>query len=537
LVVDVVNARAIAGLCRRLDGLPLAIELAAARTTVLDPQELNTRLARSLDVLGGGPRDAPDRQRTLRATIDWSYRLLSPPEAEAFARFAVFAGGATIEAAQAVTGAGLDALQGLVDNQLLLRRHGPSTDTRLQMLETVREYARERLDADEDGAETHRRHCLEFLTLAERVEPELHTRGEAQWLPRLEVEIDNVRAALDWGLRYDPTRALRLAGLLVRYWEIRGRSAEGLDWVEAALEAAGDDAPIRDRARARWGQVRLLVDQGAAYDAQGLQEQARAHGVEALALAREAADRAVIAEALLALAGIEMAASHPQRRRRELAEEALIYARDVGDDRLVASALFELALSLPAEQADAELEEAAAALRQISSSRVLTILYSNASYNAIKAGRPKRARPLLDRALPLARDLDEPLTLALVYGNVGLEALFIDDLDRAQDAFDKQLRLCSEQVVPHFAGEPLGGLAAIAARRGDPERAARLLGAATATGPVGDADVNAQLEEHFFEAARARHGPQGWRRAYAAGAEMSFDEAVGFALSPRPTPS
>jgi hypothetical protein len=133
--------------------------------------------------------------------------------------------------------------------------------------------------------------------------------------------------------------------------------------------------------------------------------------------------------------------------------------------------------------------------------------------------------------VPLARELEVPLTLVLVCGNVGLEALLIDDLDRAQDAFDEQLRLCRQHVVIHLAAEALGGLATIDTRRGDLERAARLLGAATTIGPVGDADVNAQLEERFFAAARARHGTRRWSEAYAAGAEMSFEQAISFALS------
>ena len=159
LRADDANASAIAHVCRRLDGLPLAIELAAARTAMLGAEELNARLVVALDALGSGPRDAPDRQRTLRATIDWSYRLLSTPEAEAFAHFAVFAGGATAEAALQVTGAHLNALEGLIDKQLLLRRPRPGADPRLLMLETVREFARERLEADEAAPEIRERHC------------------------------------------------------------------------------------------------------------------------------------------------------------------------------------------------------------------------------------------------------------------------------------------------------------------------------------------------------------------------------------------
>jgi predicted ATPase/DNA-binding SARP family transcriptional activator len=209
------NAGAVADICSRLDGLPLAIELASARITLLDPDELNARLAQALDVLGTGPRDVPDRQRTLRATIDWSHGLLGASEARAFARLAVFRGGATLEAAQQVTGADLDTLAGVIDKQLVVRRHereGP----RLLMLETVHQYAQERLAQQKDAGDVFRRHCLHYLALTERAEPELFTSGETEWLPRLDAEIDNQRAALNWSLHHEPTLALRLAGLLER---------------------------------------------------------------------------------------------------------------------------------------------------------------------------------------------------------------------------------------------------------------------------------------------------------------------------------
>jgi predicted ATPase len=525
------NSGAVAEICRHLDGLPLAIELAAARTTLLDVHELNDRLAPVLDTLGSGPRDAPDRQRTLRATIDWSHRLLNAREAEAFGRFAVFAGGATTEAAEAVTGGDLDALQGLVDKQLLLRRHGSSPDPRLLMLETVREYAGEQLNADPDADQVRERHCRHYLALAERAEPELFTHGEAVWLPRLDAEIDNFRAALDWSLRHgNPTQGLRLAGLLGKFWDNTNRGAEGLDWIEAAFEAAGHDAPLRDRARARRQQVYLLVDQGVPYDHQGLTNDARAKAVEGLALSREAAEPAEIADGLLALANLEMAESHPQRRRRGLADEALAFAREAGDERLIALALLEQACAIPPEDDTGEIERAATALRTLGGARPLVALYNNTAYNAIKAGHPEAAGRFLAEAVPLAQELGDPVFSALTWGNVGLDALFADDLDRARDAFEEQLRLCRELVVRHLAAEALGGFAAIAACRGDPERAARLLGAATAIGPVGDPDVNAQLEEQFFAPARLR--TPGWSPAHRAGAQMGFEEAIAFALAP-----
>ena len=284
------NAGAIADVCRRLDGLPLAIELAAARTALLGPDELSARLGEALDVLGSGPRDAPDRQRTLRATIDWSHRLLNTPEAEAFARFAVFAGGATLEAAQEVTGAALDTLEGLVHKQLLVRRRAPRTEARLLMLETVREYAREHFDADAHGAEIRESHCRHYFALVERSEPELHTSRQASWLARLDAEIDNIRAALDWSLAADPIQALHAVGLLGKFWTIRDSYSEGAERVVAALEAAGDAAPIRDRAGALLTHAFLAGNHDFFFDAPGSLAQARAQATQALALSREAED-------------------------------------------------------------------------------------------------------------------------------------------------------------------------------------------------------------------------------------------------------
>jgi predicted ATPase/DNA-binding SARP family transcriptional activator len=522
------NAAAIAEICRQLDGLPLALELAASRTTMLDVEELSARLADALSVLAEGPRDAPDRQRTLRATIDWSHRLLSSEEARAFARFAVFAGGATFEAAQAVTEAELDALQGLVDKQLL-RREGPGNETRLTMLETVRAYALERLAEDDSASQTRARHCDHFLRLAERAEPELFTRGETEWLPKLDAEIDNLRTAFEWSLRHgDPTPALRLAGMLELFWDLRARYSEGLEWLEAALAAAGNDAPTADRARARRAQVRLLGPHGSA---QGSREELEELGQNALALSRETEDPGCTAATLVVLADLEAGETPPQRRRLALADEALALAREAGDERLIAVARWEQALSLPVDEGAAALERAAAAARAIGSSRLLAFLYSNAAYNAIKEGRPARALELIQPAVPVARRRDDPLILAFVYGNLGLATLFTGDLERARDAFEAALRLCREHVWILPATEGLAGMAAISIGAGDAKRGARLLGAALAVGPIGDADVAGQFEERFFEPARdALSGI--WGEAYADGAALGFDEAIALALSP-----
>jgi predicted ATPase/DNA-binding SARP family transcriptional activator len=340
------NAGAIAEICRRLDGLPLAIELAAARTTVLDPRELSTRLTRALDVLGAGPSDAPNRQRTLRATIEWSHRLLTPSEAAIFARFGVFAGGATLDAIEAVTGADLDTLQGLVEKQLL-QRHRNGAHARFVMLETVREFALERLGSGRREAESRRRHCLHYLDLAERSEPELFTGREPGWLVRLAAEVDNLRAAFDWGLANEPALALRLAGLLMWFWDIANRVDEGLRWTMAALDAVGEHGSLDDRARARRAELYFMTGKGFGYAFDGSLEAMRVRALEAVALSRQAADPAGIADSLLHLGYLEYVEPLPHPRWRALADEALDLAREAGDARLAARALMHRAHPVP----------------------------------------------------------------------------------------------------------------------------------------------------------------------------------------------
>ena len=529
------NAGEVADICRRLDGLPLAIELAAARITLLDPDELNARLAQALDVLGTGPRDAPDRQRTLRATIDWSHGLLSTSEARAFARLAVFRGGATLDAAQDVTGADLDTLAGVIDKHLAVRRHereGP----RLLMLETVHQYAHERLAEQKDAGDVYRRHCLYYLALTERAEPELSTSGDAEWLPRLDAEIDNLRAALNWSLHHgDPELALRMAGLLCKFWEVGGRAAEGLEWIDAALGAVnGHAVPSEDRARAL--RARVFLDWEALYATGAALESARAQAAEALAISRQTGDPATIADALLGLASLEMGERFPQLRRRALVDDALTLALEADDARTIAFALMHRALALPPHQGQQELEEAAGALRAIGATRSLIFLYSDAAYNALKTRYPELAGSLIDQAAPVARGLADPRALIFVCGNQGLAALFTGDLERARDAFNEQLQLCEEHVISDSAAEGLAGLAAIASRRGDPHRAAQLLGAATAQGAIGDADVTEQLEEQFFGPARAAFGQRRWNKAQAEGSRLNLQQAIALALTPNPTP-
>jgi predicted ATPase len=255
-------------ICRRLDGLPLAIELAAARAKILSPAQLLERLEQRLPLLTGGARDLPARQRTLRATIEWSYELLDQGERELFAGLAVFAGGWTLEAAERICDADLDQLQSLVDQSLVREREG-----RFEMLETIREFALERLAAGDEPDALRRRHALHFLQLAEAAEPELTRKDQAVWFARLAAEDANLRAALTWACTAgDGNVAVRFVGTLWRFWWTRGGAGEAKNWAEAALAAGADEAPeLRARAlytlgqlewnRREWEQARVALEQ------------------------------------------------------------------------------------------------------------------------------------------------------------------------------------------------------------------------------------------------------------------------------------
>ena len=304
-------------LCRRLDDLPLALELAAARTTVLTPARIIERLSKRLDLLNGG-RDAETRQQTLRATIAWSHDLLDPGERVLFARLAVFRGGWTLEAAEQIAGADLDLLQSLVDKSLVRHR-----DERFAMLETIREYASERLEAHDEAVELHGRHAAHFLDLAEEAEPEVIRGTPGEWLDRLEAEHDNLRAALDHLQESgDTQRAVQLAGALWGFWQVRGYFAEGRRRLDTllAVTAGGTSA----RARALLGWVALALGTAPLANTQLRAE-------EALRIYESLGDAWGVAQAHWRL-GAVAASDRDWGRARDLLEQSRKEFRTIGDE-------------------------------------------------------------------------------------------------------------------------------------------------------------------------------------------------------------
>jgi predicted ATPase/class 3 adenylate cyclase len=514
------NALALVEICRRLDGLPLAIELAAARCTVLAPAEIAQRLDAALAALGRGPRDAPARQRTLRATIDWSFDLLADAERDAFTACAVFAGGCTVRAGEDVTEASLDTLDSLVMQSLLVRR-----GDRLVMLETMRQYAGERLQERTAAAAVHRRHALHYLELAERAEAGLVGADRARWLASLDAEDDNLRAALRWALDLgEPEVALRLAAVVVVdwFWRGKGLAGEGLSGVDAALRLAGPKAPAPQRAKALLARALLS---GVAEDFD--QAQRAAHDAHRLYAALD--DARGSASSLIALARIELNVDRAKAGAIH-ASTALELARAAQDDFLIAEALGYLAPTMPLSQGRRLVDEAAARYRSIGNLHRLSAMLSRVSYMAMAEGEYEAASELLERATDHAEVLGEPFSLAVIRGNQGLAALFTGDTATAATAFIEEVEISREQVVPSLAAEGIGGLGGVAALRGETDRAARLCGAFLEHTRSMQA-LDRRLYEEIFAPARAEAGIEGWDRRCEEGRRMTLDEAIAYALT------
>jgi tetratricopeptide (TPR) repeat protein len=527
-VVTPANSMPVAEVCRRVDGLPLAIELAAARCRLLSPAELAERLDDALSVLGRGPRDAPARQHTLHATVEWSHDLLSDSEQACFARFAAFGGGATVEAAETIAGADIDTLDGLVAKSLLARsEEGP---TRLVMLETIRAYALERFADVTEADAVRERHYRYFLAVAQRhgAHAALWSAASGEHLARLDAEVDNLRAALTWALT-QPTAepALRLCAALGWYWLIRDHYAEAVSWIDQALGIAGAEAHPMLRARA-------LCVKGWCLWPLGRAAEERVTMAETEVAARQTGDAVMISRALELRAAREGSAGRLDVAEA-YADEALALAVAAGDDSAIALAAFAKAMaSRTIADLRARVERAAALLEKAGDAYHLADLLSSAAYGALCMGGDQEARAFIDRAVPLVRKLDNAYAWMMLRGNFGLVALVTGDAGAARDAFREELTLCRELVVRPFAPEGLLGLGAVACVEGDTQRAARLLGAAREQRYDDPEDpVEERLERAFFASARSGHGADGWDAAVREGAMLSFEDAIAFALEVR----
>jgi predicted ATPase/transcriptional regulator with XRE-family HTH domain len=542
------TAPAVAAICRRLDGLPLALELAAARVKLLPPHALLARLDQRLPLLSDGPRDAPYRQRTMRDTIAWSHDLLTAEEQNLLHRLAIFAGGFTLDAAAAVAGGRdgetarrrdgqdersppassvLDLLTALVDQSLLRPLPSAQTEPRFALLETVREYALERLDADPDVAAAARlAHAEYFSALAHRAEPELTGPRQMPWLDQLEAEHDNLRAALNWAVTQvgAPALGVRSAGALWRFWWMHGHYREGRGWLEAALaQGAGTEA---ERAKALYGAGSIATEQGDYDRAMSLLE-------AALTSARAAGERPIAALALTDLGSIARQRGAYNRAAR-FHQEALTLRRETGDARGIAVSLGNLGLASlhqgDYERADALLTEAATVFRELGDQHSLATTISNLAHAAAFHGDYERARSLVATSLAGYHELGDRQGIADDLVTLGLATRGLGDRTQATAHFTSALAHSRE--IGYRLGEAtaLHRLGLAAHDEGNDGQAVSLLGdSLRLVGTTGDYEAIAGILEGMARVLASRSGRHA---AELSGAAASLRATIGAARPP-----
>jgi predicted ATPase/predicted Ser/Thr protein kinase len=530
------NAAAIAEVCLRLDGLPLAIELAAARTRLLPPKALVERLGSRFDVLTGGAQDLPSRHQTLRNTIDWSYGLLEPGEQALFAHLAVFVDGWTLEAAEAVCAVPgeplvLDALESLLDKSLLRQRDSADGGVRFGTLESIREYALYRLIQRGELNELRGRHADHYLALAEAAEPELVAANQAAWVRRLTAEAGNLRAALTWSLESGRLESgLRIAGALPRFWSVSGHLTEGRNWLRQAL-ARGDAVGPAVHAKA-------LYADGYAALAQGDYRHSTERFEEALGLYRELDDVRGAAMSLAQL-GWLLTALGDGERAAAASEESLALARRAGDAAVESVALGNLgdgaAQRAEYDQAASLYRESLRLRRGLGDRRnVANALLNLGRTERLRGDRAQAAR-LLEEGLDLARDVGD--TWSISVGLASLGRLAVDDSDRAgaSSLLAESLGLCRQRGDRKIAAECLDTLAEVAGAGGEPARAARLAGAATALREaigVQQSPTERSAREQRLAAIRTALGEQAFEAEWRSGLSLELDDAIDYALAP-----
>ena len=571
-VVTDSSASALAQLCVRLDGIPFAIELAAARVRSLSVAEINARLDNRFRLLTGGSRTALPRQQTLRALIDWSFDLLPPRTQALLCRLSVFAGGWTLEAAEAVgvdttleAWEVLDLLTSLVDKSLLVADQTEG-ETRFRLLETVRQYAREGLEARGESALVRGRHQAFFLAFAESAEPHLKGPEGKHQLDRLETEHDNLRAALEWG---GTNAALRIAGALYPFWEVRGYFTEGrkrltdaLAGVEAqartlhrakALSSAGTLARIQgDHAAARarleeslalyreWndkgGIAYALTSLGNLAYGQGDYAGARSLYEEGLALRQEQGDRAGLAQSLSNLGNIAYFQGDFVQTRT-LYEEGLALCRELGNRGGMAHSLTNLGL-LASEQGDYArahtlLEESLTLARELGNKGGIAYALYHLGNLAYFQGDRKNARSLWEESLVLYRELGDKGGIAGSFLSLGNLAYRQGDYTQARSLLEESLVLCQELGNRGGIAEALEAFAVLALAQGHAPRAAHLWGAAEALRSALGTPMqpfHRPTYDQLVAQARRTLGENAFTSAWSAGHTMTIEEAIAYAL-------
>jgi predicted ATPase/class 3 adenylate cyclase len=530
------NAAPIAQICRRLDGVPLALELAAARVRALPVEQIAARLDDRFRLLTGSSRVTVPRHQTLRQTIDWSHDLLADDERAVFRRLAVFAGGSTLEAAEAVCAGDpvepyevLDLLSRLVDKSLLVAET-EGAEARYRQLETIRQYARDRLIESGEARDTLRRHRDWYLAMVAEAEPEFFRGPEsAAWLDRLDGEHDNLRSALQWSLDEpgEVRRGLQLAGGLWRFWEIRGHLAEGRAWLEGFLAAdTGEASALQADAYTGAGILAFML---------GDQAGAAALHQRSLELHRVVGDADGIALAANNLANAAVL-SGDYATARELYESVIPWAQDRGDDRMLGFAIVNMAeavaLGGDAEQARSQYEEGIASFRKAGDRWSEAFALDSLGVMLTRQAAYAEAAGVLDEALGISRTIGDERGIARALAHLGDVAAGSGDADRARQLYVNSLEI--REALRDLSGtaSALEKLAATVSLK-DPRGAAILLGAAERVRDLIRAPVPRAVREEY-ESVRARVeaelGAGPFEEAQAEGRRLSAADALATIL-------
>ena len=528
------NISSVAEICRRLDGLPLAIELAAVRVKLLSPNAILERLENSLNLLTGGAKDLPSRQRTMRGAVEWSYDLLTEDEKFLFRRLAVFAGGFTVEAAEFVIEeekrrkgeeekrqsegrsvadenflissspdllisssslrislSVLDLLDSLIENNLLVLKDQTDGNARLRMLEVVREFALECLEKSGEAGSVRRVHSDFFLELVEKAEPLLHGESGNEWLEKLETEYDNLRSALAWSLKNDSEIVARIAAALRFFWLNRSYLSEGLSWSKAALAATETSV---SKARSE-----LLLSNGVFLRSQGDLEASQKIYEKTLAESRQLNDLSQIIKANHGLAAIAV-------------------------------------LQKDFSSAQTSIEEALALSRQLKDE--IQTAYSLASLGDLEMSRENlsAARPLLEECLTISKKLVHKKLLTVTYFNLGTIDYFDNSFETANFNFAESLQIAEEMGNTTMISCALEGFAALAVKSGNPAKSAKLAGAAESLREAIGYYIEPAEEifrNKYLTETRAALGEKEFAALYAQGKATNSDEAVALVAPPK----
>ncbi|HEY2218082.1 MAG TPA: BTAD domain-containing putative transcriptional regulator [Gaiellaceae bacterium] len=538
--VSTANASAVAELCRRLDALPLALELAAARVRVLSVDAILDRVGRSLELLKAQPGAAlTERHRTLRAAIAWSYALLAADERELFTGLGVFVGGFSLAGAKAVGGASSfevgDVVESLLNNSLLRTERSAAGEPRFGMLETIREYARERL-AESASVETiRRRHARFYLQLAEEAEPGLRGPEQVRWLERLDPERDNLRAALRWATETGETEVgLRSGAALWRYWQLRGFETEGRDTLERLLAQGSGSRVARAMAQSRVASLAYM---------QGDLPALRRFGEQCLPVLRELGiDREVAT--ILGILGQSVLAQGEAERARTLTVEGLELARRSGDlwteAMLLANAGVALAAVGELDQAERMLEESVQGARQVGNIRGIGNWLRCLGGIAVARRDYERARPLLEESVAILRTLGDSLSISQTLAHLALVAAETGDRGLARQLLEESISLERDAGPRPGLACNLEVAAKLAIDEGCPARAARMLGSASAhRESVGGTIMEVGWPDWAPQIAqiRATLGEKAFAEAWGEGRAMTFAESTAYALENAAGPS